>query len=355
MDSFFIINQFGVPYPGTPLRLGSRGEDVALIQRYLNALSSVYPNIPRLPVDGVFGPMTQNAVTIFQRQFGLVPDGVVGPITWNTIVTQYNNLPTSPPIGPAYPGMPLRVGSRGDSVALMQQYLNALSNIFPSIPRLSADGVFGPITQSAVIAFQRQFGLTPDGIIGPITWNAIVTQYKNFFNPGTRTIVVDAGHGGYDSGAVFGNRLEKNDNLRLALAVQRHLQLLGQRVIMTRNTDTYLSLAERSAISNRNNTDIFISLHRDYSNQNYNGVQNFIYLTADEKTARYAQNVINEIVKVGVQSNHGVSRANFAVLRNTVAPAMLLEMGFINNIIDNQLFDQNFEAYAAAIARGLIM
>ncbi|MCL2354039.1 MAG: LysM peptidoglycan-binding domain-containing protein, partial [Defluviitaleaceae bacterium] len=56
----------------------------------------------------------------------------------------------------------------------------------------------------------------------------------------------------------------------------------------------------------------------------------------------------------GVQSNRGVMRANFAVLRNTTAPAMLLEMGFITNLRDNQLFDQNLNAYAAAISRGIL-
>ena len=73
-----------------------------------------------------------------------------------------------------------------------------------------------------------------------------------------KTIVIDPGHGGFDAGAVYNNRQEKTDNLNMALAVQRLLQRQGQRVIMTRNSDTYVPIDERSAISNRNNADILV-------------------------------------------------------------------------------------------------
>lgn len=61
-----------------------------------------------------------------------------------------------------YPGTLLQVGSRGSNVLLMQEYLNAISNNYPSIPRLIEDGIFGNNTRNAVVAFQRQFGLSPD-------------------------------------------------------------------------------------------------------------------------------------------------------------------------------------------------
>lgn len=170
-----------------------------------------------------------------------------------------------------------------------------------------------------------------------------------------RTIVLDAGHGGSDPGAVNGARLEKNDNLNLALAVQRRLEAAGQRVIMTRSTDVFIPLAERSAISNRNHTDLFVSIHRNAaSSPAANGVENFVYINPTPMETQHAQTVLHEIVSAGVQSNRGVRQGNFAVLRNTRAPAMLLEMGFISNTRDNQLFDQNFNAYADAIARGIV-
>ena len=73
------------PYPGTLLRIGSRGESVRQVQRCLNNVSVRQPSIQRLAEDGIFGPRTLDAVTTFQRIFGLVPDGIVGPITWGRL------------------------------------------------------------------------------------------------------------------------------------------------------------------------------------------------------------------------------------------------------------------------------
>ena len=169
-------------------------------------------------------------------------------------------------------------------------------------------------------------------------------------------IVIDAGHGGHDPGAVNGSRQEKDDNLRLAQALRRELQARGQQVIMTRDSDMFLPLTQRSAISNNNNADMFVSLHRNAiaNNPQANGVENFVRTGASAAETRYAQNVLDKIVQTGVQNNRGVKQGNFSVLRNTRAPAMLLEMGFITNAEDNRLFDQNLNAYAAAIADGIV-
>jgi len=170
------------------------------------------------------------------------------------------------------------------------------------------------------------------------------------------TIVLDAGHGGADTGAIHAGRLEKDDNLDLALAVQRRLEEQGQNVVMTRSTDIFLPLVERSTISNWANADLFVSIHRNAAESPLaNGVENFVYLNPTPRETEYAQIVLDEIVQAGVQRDRGVKRGNFAVLRNTNAPAMLLEMGFITNERDNQLFDENFNAYADAIARGIVM
>jgi len=331
------------------------------MQQYLNALAVAYPVLPTLVADGVFGPRTQGAVLAFQRLFGLRADGIIGPITWAAIVERYNllqappppPLPPPPPTGPAFPGASLRVGSRGENVRLMQQYLNALAGVFPSIPTLVADGIFGPRTQSAVVAFQRLFGLTPDGIIGPITWAAIVTQYNNIQAPHFK-VVLDPGHGGTDSGAVNGARLEKNDNLNLALEVRRRLQGQGLDVLMTRTMDVFVPLAERSAFANQNGADIFVSLHRNSSTSAAaNGVETFVQNGAGFVPVSYAQDVHGRIVAAGVQNNRGLRQGDFSVLRNTAAPGMLIELGFISNAEDNRLFDQNFDAYASAIALGI--
>lgn len=173
---------------------------------------------------------------------------------------------------------------------------------------------------------------------------------------GKPLIVVDAGHGGWDNGASWNGRLEKDDNLRLALAVQQQLEAQGIPVLMTRSSDVYVSLEERAALANNADADLFISLHRNsYITQTpqTKGVENFIYLSAPLATSgRAAQLVLDRVAEVGVQNNRGLQRGDYYVLRRTIMPAMLLEMGFIINEADNRLFDENLEAYAAAIAKG---
>jgi peptidoglycan hydrolase-like protein with peptidoglycan-binding domain len=162
-------------YPGAPLRVGSRGDNVLLIQQRLNKISGKYPSIPRLKEDGIFGSGTQSAVIAFQRIFGLAADGVIGPLTWNRIVEVSNSIGGPPPTPAPYPGTPLRAGSRGNNVLLIQQRLNALSSRYPSIPKLAVDGVFGQQTQNSVTVFQRLFGLTADGVVGPLTWDRMMS------------------------------------------------------------------------------------------------------------------------------------------------------------------------------------
>jgi len=346
-----VIPNVWPPYPGVILRRGMTGPSIRQVQERLNELGAN----PRLTADGTFGPMTEAAVAAFQRANGLAADGVVGPNTWNTLFSPQappQPPPQPPSVWPPYPGVILRRGMTGPSIRQVQERLNELG----ANPRLAADGAFGPMTEAAVAAFQRANGLVADGVVGPNTWNTLFSQQQpSPIPPGSKTIVIDPGHGGHDFGAVFGGRRESDDVLRLSLAVRDILQSQGQRVIMTRDSDVFVTLGERSDISNRNNADLFVSIHRNSStNTAANGVDNFVFTTAPNNTVRHAFDVLDEVVDAGVQSNRGVKRANFAVLRNTHAPAMLLEMGFITNAGDNQLFDQNFNAYASAIARGIM-
>ena len=167
------------PYPGTALRVGDRNESVRQVQSCLNRVSLRHPTIQRLAEDGIFGPRTLDAVTTFQRIFGLSPDGVVGPITWGRLAQE---CPAEGGSGggstggamPAYPGTPLRIGSRGDSVRQIQHCLNHVSQ--PCSRQLAEDGVFGPLTQAAVITFQRLFEINPDGVVGPLTWGRLAHE-----------------------------------------------------------------------------------------------------------------------------------------------------------------------------------
>ena len=175
------------PFPGTLLKLGSSGNNVSLMQRYLNVLGQRYTVIPQQSVDGIFGNNMQRAVIAFQQLFGLTADGIIGRITWDKIVTEYDKLPAQPPssVNPPFPGYNIRQGQTGSNILLMQRYLNAIGRVYPDIPGLTEDSVFGPAMYNAVITFQKLYGLVADGVIGRNTWDKIVTVYNTL--PSTDT------------------------------------------------------------------------------------------------------------------------------------------------------------------------
>ena len=161
------INQSNNGYPGSPLRLGSRGDAVRKVQFWLRIAATNYSSIPSPAVDGIFG-------------FGLTADGVVGPATWQKLYEIYADV-TNQLLAPnqrpgVYPGTPLRLGSTGRAVREAQFYLVLMSAYYSSIPRINIDGEFGPATETAVKAFQKLFGLTQDGVIGPATWEKLYQQ-----------------------------------------------------------------------------------------------------------------------------------------------------------------------------------
>jgi len=135
------------------LRRGSRGAAVRDLQSRLGGLAA----------DGVFGPATEARVREYQRANRLIVDGIVGPQTWNA-------LRGADSFAPAIPAT-VRRGSKGETVRQLQQRLNAQG----ANPRLAEDGVFGPLTDAAVRAFQRHGGLTADGVAGPLTWGKLLS------------------------------------------------------------------------------------------------------------------------------------------------------------------------------------
>lgn len=172
------------PYPGRPVRQGDTGENVILIQNALNTVSSQYPTISVVISDGNFGTDTRNAVIAFQSQFNLVPDGIVGQLTWNELFLAANRIESGegPASDPPYPGTPLRVGSTGDAVLLMQNRLKTIAVYYKTIPDIAADGIYGTQMQNAVIAFQNLLGLPADSIIGQQTWDTINQVYTELIS-----------------------------------------------------------------------------------------------------------------------------------------------------------------------------
>lgn len=168
-------------------------------------------------------------------------------------------------------------------------------------------------------------------------------------------IALDAGHGGSDPGASYNGRQEKDDNLRLATAVGNILEKRGVNVVYTRTNDIYETPFKKATDANESGADYFVSFHRN-SVENPNtasGAQTLIYSRGGEKE-KLAKNIQNNLVKAGFKDMGIVERPNLVVLKRTQMPAVLLETGFINNEKDNELFDQNFDKIAQAIADGIL-
>ena len=175
-------------YPGTPLRRGTSGPSVVVIQTELNRISQNYPAIPKIStVDGIFGAQTEAAVRRFQEIFNLNVDGVVGPATWYALVRIYvavNSLAELRSEGQRFYANswaltdPIEEGNRGVKVEHLQYMLSVLAAYIPEIPRVQIDGIFGPATRRAVIAAQRRFGLPQTGVVDFATWDEIYDQFS---------------------------------------------------------------------------------------------------------------------------------------------------------------------------------
>ena len=174
-------------YPGTALRQGSRGRSVAQIQTALNRISQSFPAIPKLTVDGVFGPGTEASVRVFQRVFGLAEDGIVGRQTWYELervfagVLKLSELRSQ---GLRYEDLdwefpePLRVGDRGERVRQLQYMLAVTAQFVQAVPSPAVDGIFGPGTRDAVAAFQGYEGLAATGEADDRSWDALYDLYS---------------------------------------------------------------------------------------------------------------------------------------------------------------------------------
>ena len=168
-------------------------------------------------------------------------------------------------------------------------------------------------------------------------------------------VVIDSGHGGSDPGAVYRGRREKDDTLRLTLAVGEILQENGIEVLYTRTTDVYLSPYDRAVEANQAGVDFFLSIHRNsYPTDNeVMGVESLIYDLSGLKY-QMAQEINEQLETVGFVDLGVKARPNLVVLKRTRMPAVLVEAGFINSDTDNELFDSNFQDIAQAIATGVL-
>lgn len=183
-------------YPGTPLRQGSTGPNVVVLQVALNRISQSYPAIPKIPAaDGIYGPRTEATVRAFQQIFNLTPDGIVGPATWYEVVRLYTAVTALSELrsqGQQFYAInwsapnALQVGDTGEKVRQLQYMLSVMSTYIPEIPPLTVDGIYGQRTRAAVLAAQRRFALPETGSVDTVTWDEIYDQYAGIENTSLR-------------------------------------------------------------------------------------------------------------------------------------------------------------------------
>lgn len=177
-------------------------------------------------------------------------------------------------------------------------------------------------------------------------------------------ICIDPGHGGDDIGSSNGDRLEKVDNLRYATEVYNLLSAAeGIQVIITRQSNsTDLTNKERAEFANEAGVDLYLALHRNQSEDHTaNGVEVWIQKEPEVVDDVLAYKLLEALKEVGVQYDRGVqkgftndSQNNFQIIEFTDMPACIVELGFISNDYDNQLFDAHYKEYARAIADVII-
>ena len=186
------LDSEGIGYENIPkqftgsIGIGAQGGQVVTVQFFLSLISQFVDFVAPVNTDGVYGQNTANQVSAFQRYKGLPVTGEVDRRTWESLYDAYKGIvdyledrqeiervPTQP-----YPGVVLRQGDTGPSVAVFKGYLSYLSRIFFDIPPVSQNNVFDRRTQNAVREFQRIFSLPQTGTVDERTWNTLADAYS---------------------------------------------------------------------------------------------------------------------------------------------------------------------------------
>jgi N-acetylmuramoyl-L-alanine amidase len=172
-------------------------------------------------------------------------------------------------------------------------------------------------------------------------------------------IIIDPGHGGKDPGAVENGILEKELVLDVSKRVRELLLKENIEVIMTRDTDKYLTLEERVDIAKKHQVDGFVSVHANsFTSDSANGTEAFVRSASlpslDQKSAKLAESIHLRLLDVLGTRDRGVKKANFYVIRYNPHPATLLELGFISNPTEAALLNRKRQDMAVAIKDGIL-
>lgn len=192
------------------------------------------------------------------------------------------------------------------------------------------------------------------------------------------TICIDPGHGGKDTGKVDGHKYEKTYTLLLARQVEDLLKRAGFKVVLTRDSDTYVDLAARTQAARRAGADLFVSLHYNAAEGGVRGLEVYCLAPAgmnssnegggksahprETGNARDDQNIllaydVDKAITTSVPlEDRGTKRSHFEVLRDAPMPAILIEGGFMSNPADaRNIYDSTFrKRMAQAIVDGIL-
>ena len=336
------------------IKRGDRSREVIDIQARLRALG--------LEIDdenGLFGDSTETAVRTFQQRRNILADGIVGPNTWNELVEAGWRLGDRI----LYLTRPMM---RGDDVALLQTRMNALG-----FDAGRADGIFGPDTDHAVRAFQKEYGVAEDGMFGPTTFASLSGLRVD--RPGTAAalreelrqaerggldnalVVLDPGHGGQELGACTAHGWHEADLCwDIAGRIAERLAGAGARVRFSRTEIEGPGESERARRANELEADAFVSLHLNAHHEGAAGGASTYFYTDSRSGEMLADSIQSALVRLGVEDcrSHGRS---YPILRETRMTAVLVEPLFITNATEEKMLeDAEFRAALAdAIADGI--
>jgi N-acetylmuramoyl-L-alanine amidase len=168
--------------------------------------------------------------------------------------------------------------------------------------------------------------------------------------PKSLRVIIDAGHGGKDRGAVWGGVRESDLNLKVARRVETSLKSRGYPVTMIRRSDVFVDLRRRSEISNRYRNCIFISIH--FNATSHTGVRGAETFYVGKRGRFLAKTIQSHLVNTLKVRDRGYKFKRFSVLNDTLCPAVLVECGFISNSYERSRC--NSSSYQAAVARSIV-
>ncbi|PRX17801.1 N-acetylmuramoyl-L-alanine amidase [Orenia metallireducens] len=199
------------------------------------------------------------------------------------------------------------------------------------------------------------FEIKSESITDKIEVDIIEERFRSYLK--NKVIVVDAGHGGRDPGAIgYSGAREKDLILDVALKLEKLLEDGGAEVIMTRKTDEYIELTDRSKLANDNNADIFVSLHlNSHVDEQYNGTETYIRPNYDQANLLLANLTQRALLKELGTFDRGVKANNLKVLDTTNMPAVLNEIAFLSNQEEEVLLmsEEFREKAAIALYKGI--